>query len=235
MQIADLIKTFKYQKNKIIRSRRLNGESGCYRFSHGIHSADRISITNHLMELRGYTSYLEIGVRRKSAMHNAVSAKEKVSVDPDPNAGADHQITSDEYFSQCKQTFDLIFIDGLHTGEQVERDIRNSLNHLNENGAILLHDMNPPTAFHARETYEVDGKYPAWNGTSWKGYAWHRKNSRNLRMFVVDTDWGVGWIEKGAQELWSGPIDKYEDLERHRRKILNLISVEEFIAISNDA
>ena len=92
-------------------------------------------------------------------------------------ANAEYCMTSDDYFSNHDEKFDIIFIDGLHEGQQVKRDIENSLNVLNKNGHILLHDMNPPTAFHARENYEVNGNYPSWNGTSWEGYAWHRKNS----------------------------------------------------------
>ena len=57
-------------------------------------------------------------------------------------------MTSDEFFSQNKETFDLIFIDGLHIHEQVLKDIDNSLNVLNENGVILLHDCLPAKIWH---------------------------------------------------------------------------------------
>ena len=26
-----------------------------------------------------------------------------------------------------------------------------------------MHDCNPPTEFHQRENYEVDGQFPSWN------------------------------------------------------------------------
>ena len=228
-KIKALIKLW---KTKIKPSRDVKGQIGYYRFSHGITEANRISLVNHLICLRGYEKYLEIGVRDKSAMHDKVISRTKCSVDPDINADADFIGTSDEFFEQCTQKFDLIFIDGLHTGEQVKADIHNSLRFLNPGGAILLHDMNPPTAFHARENYEVEGEFPAWNGTSWQGYAWYRKYGEGLRMFVIDTDWGVGWIEQGDQVHWDGAIETYEDLENSRKQLLNLINVENFIKLS---
>jgi hypothetical protein len=42
-------------------------------------------------------------------------------------------MTSDEFFEINKSTYDIIFIDGLHIDEQVERDIINGLKILNLN------------------------------------------------------------------------------------------------------
>ena len=215
--------------SKLIKPRQKNGEIGVFKFAHGIARSNRIALVNHFIFLREFQSYLEIGVRRKSDMYDKILTSRKVSVDPDPNAKAEFIMTSDEYFTTQDEKFDIIFIDGLHEGEQVKQDISNSLKVLNPGGVILLHDLNPPTAFHAREKYEVNGKFPAWNGTSWEGFAWHRKNSPELQMFVVDTDWGVGIIQKGKQINWEGDIKGYRVLKTHRHKLLNLISINEFL------
>ena len=214
---------------KLIKPRQKNGEIGVFKFAHGIVRANRIALVNHFIFRNGFHSYLEIGVRRKSDMYDKILTSRKVSVDPDPNAKAEFIMTSDEYFTAQDEKFDIIFIDGLHEGEQVKQDISNSLKVLNPGGVILLHDLNPPTAFHAREKYEVNGKFPAWNGTSWEGFAWHRKYSPELQMFVVDTDWGVGIIQKGKQINWEGDIKGYQVLKTHRHKLLNLISINEFL------
>ena len=42
-----------------------------------------------------------------------------------------------------KESFDCVFIDGLHTYNQVKKDIHNSLKYLNINGIIMLHDCLP--------------------------------------------------------------------------------------------
>ncbi len=75
--------------------------------------------------------------------------------------------------------FDVIFIDGLHLAEQVDRDISNSLKVLKEDGFIVLHDCNPPTEWHAREMYAFYHT-PAqgqWNGTTWKAFLKYRNDN----------------------------------------------------------
>ena len=73
--------------------------------------------------------------------------------------------------------------------EQVDKDIENGLNYLSDNGFILIHDCNPPTKFHQRENYCVDGTYPPWNGTVWKSLVRLRFNRDDLKVNVIDTDW----------------------------------------------
>ena len=59
-------------------------------------------------------------------------------------------MTSDAFFSQNNQIFDLIFIDGLHYSHQVLRDINNALRWLSPTGTIVLHDCNPSTEARAQ-------------------------------------------------------------------------------------
>lgn len=209
--------------------RKEHGVLGIYSFAHRRELATRVSLCNHLIETYGLKRYLEIGVRNPESMNDKILAPHRSSVDPNPEAKPEFVLTSDDYFATHDHKYDIIFIDGLHTGDQVQRDIEHSLAALNPGGMILLHDMNPPTAFHAREDYEVNGEFPQWNGTSWEGYAWFRKNRPDLEMYVVDVDWGVGFIRPGQQKVWDGPIDGYKALEANRKELLNLISVKEFI------
>lgn len=207
----------------------LTGDTRTYRFAHGNAPSSRIALVNHLTRLNAYETYLEIGVRQRSAMFERILCPHKVGVDPDPRAEADFVMTSDAYFSTETERFDMVFIDGGHTGDQVERDILNALDRLTPHGVILLHDINPPTAFHARRNYAVDGRFPAWNGTSWKGFAALRRSRDDLEMCVVDTDWGVGIVRPGRQKPYDGPCATYSDLAADRQAILNLILVPEFL------
>ena len=93
--------------------------------------------------------------------------------------------TSPEFFNKNKDFFDIIFIDGLHLEYQVDKDIEGSLKFLSKDGFIILHDCNPPTEFQQRENYEVDGKFPPWNGTVWKSFAKLRMTNSNLMMCCV--------------------------------------------------
>ena len=209
----------------------INGELTIQKFINGFQLASRTSIINHLIILYDFKTYLEIGVR-DSRNFDKINIEKKLGVDPNP-LKKDSQIltlTSNKFFETNKIKFDIILIDGLHLEYQVDKDIQNSLKTLNNNGVIIMHDCNPPTKFHQRENYEVNGKFPAWNGTTWRSFAKLRINNDDLNMCCVDCDWGIGIIKKGSQKIFKIKQDlSYELLEKKRKKLLNLISVSEFI------
>ena len=139
-------------------------------------------------------------------------------------------MSSDDFFKKNKVSYDIMFIDGLHLEHQVDMDIKNCLNFISDGGFIIMHDCNPPTEFHQRENYEVEGKFPSWNGTVWKSFAKLRINNPGLDLCCVDCDWGVGIIRKKQQSnfKYSGKLD-FQFLDKNRAKLLNLISVNNFI------
>lgn len=51
--------------------------------------------------------------------------------------------TTDDFFTQNKETFDVIFIDACHEYEYVKRDLFNTIPILNEGGIIFMHDTDP--------------------------------------------------------------------------------------------
>lgn len=199
---------------------------------------NRTSIINYLITKYNLKNYLEIGVR-DGVNFNKIKIINKTGVDPDPTEECKTDkieiMTSDDYFNKTKDSkkFDIIFIDGLHLMHQVDLDLENSLKHLNDNGFIIMHDCNPPTKFHQRENYETrHERTPFWNGTVWKSYVKLRMNNPNLKMNVVNCDWGVGVIQKGNQKCYE-KIDnfRYCHLKADRENMLNLISTYEFLSI----
>ena len=217
--------------NQIRRSD--SGELSLRKFSYGYDITNRTSIINHLIKIYDYKSYLEIGVRDLRNF-NSIMCENKTGIDPNPLKLNKNIIikTSDKFFFELdkKVKFDVIFIDGLHLEDQVDRDIENSILHINDSGTIIMHDCNPPSEFHQREVYEVDGKLPQWNGTTWRSFVKNRMINNNVTMCVVDCDWGVGIMKKGNQKLLEYK-DKfsYSYLEKNRIKALNLISVDDFL------
>lgn len=207
------------------------GELTFQKFSHGYDIGSRSAIINHLIHKNKLKYYLEIGVRDLKNF-NKIMVSHKLGVDPLP-IKKDRRVittTSDEFFSKNVKFFDLIFIDGLHLEHQVDKDIKNSLEFLNNNGFIVMHDCNPPTEFHQRENYEVSGHFPTWNGTVWRSFAKLRTLKKNISMFCVDCDWGVGIIQKNKQQLFKLKSEiNYSLLEKNRKELLNLISVSEFL------
>lgn len=188
-------------------------------------------------------NYLEIGVRNPDDNFNHVNAKNKCSVDPGvefESNPVDFKMTSDEFFEAMRKgevlkdvKFDGIFIDGLHLAEQVDRDIQNSLEFLSDNGFIFMHDCNPPSEWHARETYNYKMS-PAggnWNGTTWKAFVKTRTRT-DISSCCIDTDWGVGIITKakslGKHNEVVNPYFEYSVLEANRKESLNLMSFDDF-------
>lgn len=152
----------------------------------------RTEIIQKFITKRNYKSYLEIGTYR-NVNFDKITIDEKVSIDPDPEAKATYQMTSDEFFAVNQDKFDIVFIDGLHEHNQVYKDIQNSLKFLNPNGVIILHDCMPKN-----EKMQLwDNKshqHEEWTGDTWKAY-YKALNEINYKVYVLDTDYGCGVID----------------------------------------
>ena len=120
--------------------------------------------------------------------------------------------------------------------EQVDKDIKNALDFLNDEGFLVLHDCNPPSEFHAREEYNFIFS-PAkiyWNGTVWKAFYKQRLNNE-LSCACIDSDWGVGIITKNKIfDTLKNNFNPYYDFkvfEKFRKESLNLMDFETFCKI----
>jgi hypothetical protein len=190
----------------------------------------RTEIINGLIKKNNYTSYLEIGVNTPAQPgYNWVGVDVPVKHGVDPNVDTTYKMTSDEFFdNHISQKYDIVFVDGLHLREQVYRDIVNSINNLNENGVIVVHDCNPVTEITQRRERASD----AWHGDVWKAIVQLRIENPELEIYTVNTDEGCGIIKKGKQELLKinegENCYEYSFLEKNREKAINLISVETF-------
>lgn len=183
-------------------------------------------ILNTLVEKHKYQSYLEIGQGQRFANFDWINCRIKIGVDPDKTWCAAYQTTSDEFFAKNKESFDLIFIDGLHEADQVEKDILNALNVLNDNGTIVVHDCNPKT----KEMQIVPRQVKYWSGDVWKAWVKLRTSRPDLKMVVIDADRGLGVIRRGAQEIIKIPEPlTYEKLDKNRKEFLNLVDTNFFL------
>jgi len=199
----------------------------------------RTDLCNHLIAVNGYRRYLEIGVRDPRDNFAKVRVAEKHGVDPNPRRPVTFQMTSDAFFAQQaaavgdRTPYDMVFVDGLHVADQVERDVLGSLELLAPGGMLVLHDCNPVTEKAAADEY-IYGTH--WNGTVWKAWVKLRATRPDLFMCVVDMDEGCGVIRRGAQQLLSPPtLDyaamDYAYLDANRREALNLIALDDFLKL----
>jgi len=201
---------------------------------------DKEAIINKFIDLNKCKSYLEIGGQPfagERSTYYKVNCEKKDSVDPDanlpdditlPNNSTHYKLTSDEFFNAIKDTdklYDIVFIDGWHEHAQVLRDISGALNHLTDNGTIILHDMIPLT-----RDLEKD---PHRTGCCWRAFADLRATRKDLDMSILVPPWGsedsLGIIRKGQQRLFEKQLEyNYDFLLDNMEELMNLIDLDVF-------
>ncbi|MCV7347675.1 class I SAM-dependent methyltransferase [Mycolicibacterium rhodesiae] len=216
---------------------------------------NRIRAVQQALSMRSNPVYLEIGVSRGQAFQR-ISADVKLAVDPAfrltdrtrelANAKGRvveyFEITSDAFFENEaalleQNPVDVALIDGLHTYEQVVRDVENTVRYLKDDGVIFLHDCNPPFELAGRRAESWDEfmaqqsgplKIGIWNGDVWKAIVELRSTRPDLLVGVLKCDQGVGFVRKGSPESTLSYSPKqvealtYADLKADRTRLLNL-------------
>lgn len=194
----------------------------------------RYDFINKIIDFKKYKKYLEIGVLNGECFEKII-CKSKIGVDQNLNCKhATHKMTSNIFFSciQPNEKFDIIFIDGSHLENQVDKDIENSIKYLEDGGTIVVHNSNPPTEFHAMEKPFLEAPaHGDWNGTVYKSLIKIRLNRDDIYLETVDADWGLTILTKNKSEklnhLELNEIT-WQYFDSNRKDILNFISVEKF-------
>jgi len=171
-----------------------------------------------------YKTYLEIGCQT-DVNFSQIIVDHKVGVDPE--SGGTFRGTSDLFFEQNTEMFDIVFIDGLHISDQVDKDIANSLKCLNNGGIITLHDCNPPredTQFQKMITTE-------WTGDVWKSFV-KQRCLPNIDAATADFDYGCGVLRvRDNTDLIS--VDEslltWDNLVENRQQWLRLMDYQDLI------
>ena len=185
----------------------------------------RWDLIDYLIKKYDYKDYLEIGCDRDQ-LFSRIKLENKIGVDP--YSGGNVRKTSDDFFLENNKTFDLVFIDGLHTYIQVKKDILNSVKFLNTNGIILVHDCLPDTmSKQAVPRYKMQ-----WNGDVWKAIVDLRQNPE-LDIYTCEIDQGIGIIKKKNNTSilkLSTEIDKlkFKDYYHNYKEYMRVINLDEF-------
>lgn len=201
-------------------------------------------------------SYLEIGVCSGKNFRQ-IKCERKVGVDPIPPNAKNivpildvnvtyHQMTSDRYFELFGKTeqLNVIFIDGLHTKEQVWCDFLNSLLCVTPGSVIIFHDCNPTT----KAMQIVPQQQKRWTGDVWKAWVAIRAFIHDLkigRTVCMQDDYGLGvvfvdnipndvpdyFLVQDSEQLLNSLTYGY--LEQNRASLLGLVSGGKFLKILN--
>ena len=185
----------------------------------------RWDLINYLINKNNYSNYLEIGCD-DDVLFSKINIKNKIGVDP--VSGGNIRKTSNDFFKTNKKNFDIVFIDGLHHYEQVKQDVINSINFLNKNGIILLHDCMPDSmSKQAVPRYKMQ-----WNGDVWKAII-HFRQQKFIDTYTCEIDQGIGIIKKRENSSILN-IDKsisqlkFKDYYENYKKFLRVIDLKEF-------
>ena len=193
-----------------------------YNFPENFHRWDLI---NYLIKKNNYKNYLEIGCDQNQ-LFSKVKIDHKIGVDP--VSGGNIRKTSDKFFEENKSDFDIIFIDGLHTFQQVKKDILNSVSCLKDNGIILVHDCMPDSlGKQAVPRYKMQ-----WNGDVWKAIV-DLRQQEELDIYTCEMDQGIGVItnKKNTSILYlDKPISKlkFKDYFNNYREYMRVVSLDKF-------
>ncbi len=217
--------------------------------------AQRFQRLNALAKINCTAKYLEVGVFR-GATFNRVNIPFKVAVDPkfrfNTNDYTDrntifHEVTSDEFFAKLASeydSFDLIYLDGLHTFEQTFRDFCASLRYSHQNTIWLIDDTHPTSLFsadpdprRARRLQKLVGDdSPNWMGDVYKVvFAIHDFFPQFSYATFPGHGQTVVWTEtrKDFAPLWNSLEKisrmKYDDFLEFRDSILKIRNPSEII------
>lgn len=152
---------------------------------------NRIAVVNLLVSKKANSAYLEIGCA-SNTLYNSVHALNKVGVDP--SKGGSVRLTSDDFFKQNKSTFDVVFIDGMHTYEQVRKDVVNTIQCLNPGGWVAMHDMLPRDWMEHHVPIVTRG---FWTGDVWKvGFELANTDGIDFKLLKIDNGVAVFRVTK---------------------------------------
>jgi len=212
----------------------------------------KYDIVNALIATNGYTRYLEIctpttgfhfsRIRRIHCRHRLIYRCRPGFRDGSEITlrSADDQIN---HLLDPALPYDLIFLDSYHTFECSLRDLESALALLRPGGAIVVHDCAPTRKEFASASFRPG----AWCGHTYCAYIEFVLSHPDLVHYTVDADCGCGVIKKTAPDqlctshsdselarLWrlqrSRQQDMFDFFHQHRRQLLNLISVREFLS-----
>jgi hypothetical protein len=195
------------------------------------HSARRI---NALATIMPAERYLEIGVSTGTTFLD-VDIPRRTGVDPafafDYEAAANRetlllQQTSDSFFAvQPKlSVYDVVFIDGLHTFEQVVRDFNNTILHTHRKSIVILDDTFPDDAYSAHPDLGAVRRYrksigsgaASWHGDIFKAVFylhdfWPALNYRTI-VGSGNAQTIVWWGKKSGRVPWLNNLEKISRL-----------------------
>lgn len=210
---------------------------------------DRGIFIKNLIQYKKFNRYLEIGLsyNPKAPYRLLNDIETKHSIDTDPNTGADFIIDSDSFFTMLETEsfsflekdykWDAIFIDGNHNAEQVFKDLKNSINHLSDDGIIFIHDILPSEYSRALEIGLPT--VPLALCDAWKVVHYCLKNRPDIHICSLEegdpNPCGLAVITKNKNlnrkllDLNENVFYQFSQMVENKKKLMNVIPEDDII------
>lgn len=212
-----------------------------------------MEVVNLLSAFYGYDTFLEISTQTtggefaKADFSRLKADRLAYNVEPQFDDGAPIAFRSEDLdIAACvaelgrrNARFDVILVDPFHDYACSYRDIELALRLLKDNGAIVVHDVLPPSAGRIISPTRVRG---SWCGVTFIAFI-DFLMKEDLQFCTVDCDFGCGIIRKiprggdpfgDLREGWSrarlSPNQAFRYLSAHKQRLLNLRSPEDFVS-----
>jgi hypothetical protein len=139
---------------------------------------DKAELINAILKHKEYKTYLELGIGQHLWTISQIRCPSICSVDVVKVNDVFPSFigTTDSFFEQNNKKFDAIYIDADHEENAVIKDFNNSIQCLNEDGIIFMHDVGPLT----EESTSLFA-----HGTAYKAFIKIR-NSNNYTAFAYE-------------------------------------------------
>ena len=189
--------------------------------------SDAATVINLLLESGGGTRFLEIESMGISPYLGRVDAGVKDVL----HAAVDPPGTPMPALPQDEAAYDVIFVDTWHGEDHCLAVLDWALGALRPGGAIVVHDTDPPTAWHQRPP-EAFAEGAEWNGETWKAVVRFRDQHPEIDVTTIAVDWGCTVIRpsvpaRARLSLGDEPLT-WELLDARRDDLLGITSMRRF-------
>jgi hypothetical protein len=226
-------------------------------WARGMNKSD---IINLLGRKHGFSSYLEIctpttGWRYAQIDRRQYRARCRLMYRCRPGAshtgGIDYPVFGDSADSaltelyQANRRFDAVLVDPWHSYGSSIRDMELAFQLLSEQGVMVVHDCSPPSPRSADPSYRPG----QWCGETYAAFIDFTEGRPDIEFYTVDTDFGCAVVRRQPsaaappivdapgreararwQDLEGGQESRFRFFDSRREDLLNLSSVETFLA-----
>ncbi len=186
---------------------------------------DKFELINRIIEHKQHSSYLELGLGESRETYDRIKCPSRTGIDNNSLTRPDFLGTTDDFFKQNTQTFDVIYIDANHEYSQVNKDFQNAAEVLNPDGIIFMHDVGPENLENTKQTA---------SGTAYISFIEIRGNPHfNAFSYIFPSNVVLGIVKKEAnRNILVYDRKDFDFYFNNKANILQWKSIDDILALA---